>query len=94
LQLCTKTAFHVNYLFGGAALLTISFIMLRSNIFSKATAYVGIITNIMGFTLYVPKIGILLSIISVVGLFIWYIMIARRLFQLGRLERKTLPQQS
>jgi hypothetical protein len=84
LAIYTGTAFHVNYLIGGTAFLIMSFVMLRSDIFSKATAYVGIISNVMGFALYVPKIGILLSIISVVGLFIWYIMIARRLFQLGQ----------
>ena len=83
LTIYTGTAFHVNFLIGGAALLIISFVMLRSNIFSKATAYVGIISNIMGFTLYVPKIGVWLSIVSVVGLFIWYIMIARKLFHLS-----------
>ncbi len=77
------TAFHVNYVFGAVALLTISVVMLRSTIFSKVTAYMGILANVIAFGLYVPTIGIVLSIISVVFLEIWYILIARRLFQLG-----------
>jgi len=57
--------------------------MLRSEIFGKRTAYVGIVTNIVVFGLYVPKVGIYISLLSVVGYLIWYILIARRLFQLG-----------
>ena len=34
--------------------------------------------------LYVPGIGILLSVLSVVPLAIWNALIARRLFRLGR----------
>ncbi len=77
------TAFHVHYVLGSVALLIISVVMLRSNIFSKVTAYVGILANVLVFGLYVPTIGIFLSIISVVFLAIWFILIARRLFQLG-----------
>jgi hypothetical protein len=78
------TAFHVNYILGAVALLMISVVMLRSTIFSKVTAYTGILANVIAFGLYVPTIGILLSIVSVVFLEIWYILIARRLFHLGR----------
>jgi hypothetical protein len=82
------TAFHMNYVLGSLALLIISVVMLRSNIFSKVTAYVGILANVLVFGLYVPTIGISLSIISVVFLEIWWILIARRLFQLGSASRK------
>ena len=79
------TAFHLHYIFGAIALLIVSFVMLRSNVFSKATAYVGIIANVLAFGFYVPKIGTILSIISVMPFYaIWYILIARRLFQLGQ----------
>jgi hypothetical protein len=76
-------AFHVHYIFGSASLLITSFLMLRSDIFSKATAYVGIVSNIVVFGLYVPEIGVYISTLSVVGYLIWYVLIARRLFQLG-----------
>jgi hypothetical protein len=76
-------AYHAHYILGSASLLLSSFLMLRSDTFSKATAYVGIVTNIVVFGLYVPVVGIYISLLSVVGYAIWYILIARRLFQLG-----------
>jgi hypothetical protein len=76
-------AFHVHYIFGSVSLLISSFLMLRSDTFSKATAYVGIASNIVVFGLYVPEIGVYISTLSVVGYLIWYVLIARRLFQLG-----------
>lgn len=36
------------------------------------------------FGLYIPTIGIFISIFSVLLLFIWDIMVARRLFELAR----------
>jgi hypothetical protein len=76
-------AYHVHYILGSLSLLISSFLMLRSNLFSKATAYVGIVTNIVVFGLYVPEVGAYISLLSVLGILIWYILIARRLFQLG-----------
>lgn len=43
----------------------------------------GIVTNIVVFGLYVPEIGVWISMLSVVGYLIWYVQIARRLFRLG-----------
>jgi hypothetical protein len=34
--------------------------------------------------LYVPKVGVYISVFSVVFLWVWYILVARRLFQLGQ----------
>ena len=76
-------AYHVHYVLGSASLLISSFLMLRSELLSKATAYVGIASNIVVFGLYVPEIGAYLSMLSVVGYVIWYILIARRLIPLG-----------
>ncbi len=76
-------AYHAHYILGSASLLISSFLMLRSNTFSKATAYVGIVTNIVVFGFYVPEIGVWISMLSVAGYLIWYILIARKLFQLG-----------
>ena len=86
------TAFHVNYVLASVVLIVIAVVMLRSNIFSKATAYAGILAGVIGFGLYVPTIGIFISIFSVVFLFIWYILIARRLFQLG--QGKPFPMEA
>jgi hypothetical protein len=76
-------AYHVHYILGSASLLISSFLMLRSEPFSKATAYVGVVTNVVVFGLYVPEVGTYISLLSVVGYVIWYILIARRLFQFG-----------
>jgi hypothetical protein len=76
-------AYHVHYILGSASLLISSFLMLRSDTFGRATAYVGVVTNIVVFGLYVPEVGAYISILSVVGYVIWYILIARRLYQLG-----------
>lgn len=78
------TAFHVSYVLGSLSGLVISFVMLRSNVFSKATAYVRIASSIFDFGLYIPTVGIFISIFSVLFLFIWNIMVARRLLQLAK----------
>jgi hypothetical protein len=76
-------AYHAHYVLGSASLLVSSFLMLRSDTFSKATAYVGIVTNIVVFGLYVPEVGVYVSMLSVLGYLIWYILIARKLIRLG-----------
>ena len=84
LTIYNGTAFDLSYVLGGVVILIISAVMLRSNIFGKATAYVG---TLMGILMLVPPtvgtMGILLSLISLVPTFIWLILIARRLFKLS-----------
>lgn len=80
------TAFQVSYILGSLTGLIISFVMLKSEIFSKTTAYVRIASSVCDFGLYVPVIGMYISIFSVLFLFIWNILIARRLFQLGQVS--------
>jgi len=88
------TAQNVHYVLGALALLIISFIMLRSDVFSKTTAYLGILANVLAFGLYVPNIGIYLSILSVFPfLTVWMLLCARTFFQLGRRHSKAQPQQ-
>jgi hypothetical protein len=77
------TAYHVHYILGSIALIIVSFVMLRSTVFSKKTAYIGIVANIIAFGLYVPEIGIYISAFSVVLYWIWYLLIARRFLKLG-----------
>jgi hypothetical protein len=79
------TAFHLSINLFSIYFLIVPLIMLRSHIFGRVTAYVGILAAILNWALYVPEIGIFLSILSVFPfLLIWNILIARRLFQLGR----------
>lgn len=77
-------AFHTSYLLGSLGGLLISLVMLKTSIFSKATAYVRIASSICDLGLYLPVIGIYISIFSVLFLFVWNIMIARTLFRLGK----------
>src|SRR5574341_760444 len=77
--------FDLSYILGGLVILIFSIVMLQSNIFDKAIAYVGIVMGIL--MLMPPTVGtivLLLSLISLVPTLIWLIPIARRLFQLGR----------
>lgn len=78
------TSFHVSYLLGSVTGLIISLVMLRTNIFGKTTAYLRIASSVFDFGLYVPGIGMYISIFSVLFLLVWNLLIARRLFLLAR----------
>jgi hypothetical protein len=78
------TAFQVSYMLGSITGLIIAAVMLRSPIFSKTTAYLRIASSILDFGLFVPTVGLFISLFSVVSLLIFNILIARKLFQLGQ----------
>jgi len=88
------TAFQESYVIVSVALLIISTVMLRSLIFSKSTAYAGILANASALGAvaleHTPVIGSYLSFIaflylaSIVPLTIWYVLIAHKLLQLGK----------
>lgn len=77
------TSYMVSYLLGSITGLILSIVMLRSQIFSRATAYIRIASSILDFGLFLPVVGLYVSAFSAVLLFVWNIMIARRMFQLG-----------
>jgi hypothetical protein len=79
-------AFHVSYVLGSLTGLLVSLVMLREGTFSKATAWVRIGSSIFDFGLYLPVVGMYISIFSVFFLLAWDILVARRLFQLARTE--------
>jgi hypothetical protein len=78
------SASNVYYVLNAIALLLISTVMLRSNIFSKVTAYWGILAGVL---MLVPStagtIGIAFAFASLVPWAIFSVLIARRLFRLG-----------
>lgn len=80
------TAFHVSYVLGSISGLILSFVMLKSGVFSKGTAYTRIASSVFDFGLFIPGIGTLLSMFAVLLLLVWDILVAVRLFQLGRPE--------
>jgi hypothetical protein len=88
LALFNGTAWFMNTLLGGISLLISSLLMLRSKTFSKATAYVGVLTNAAVCFFFIPGItGTILLFLSLPGYLIWYFQLGRRFLQLGR--RKT-----
>ena len=87
------TAFEFSYVVVSAALLIVAVVMLRSTIFSRTTAYAGILANALAVgsiavgsipLIFIPTISVFLSLFSIVPLLIWFALIGRRLFQLGR----------
>lgn len=78
------TAFYVSYALLAIAPLIISAVMLWSNIFGKVTAYVGIGANVLALGLFMPVIGVYISLISVVALLVWYVLVAIKLFMLAQ----------
>ncbi|GAB6274515.1 MAG: hypothetical protein STSR0004_13780 [Peptococcaceae bacterium] len=79
------TAFDIYYVLNTIVLFVFSVVMLRSDIFSKTTAYLGILAGVL---MVVPSsagtIGLYFSLASLVPWAIWLILVARRLFQLGQ----------
>jgi hypothetical protein len=78
------SAFQVSYLLGSLAPIFMSVVMLQTKLFSKATAWLGIVANVIALGLYVPVIGTYISIFSVLFLWLWYLLMAQRFFQLSR----------
>lgn len=77
------TTFNIHYVLGTISLLITSLIMMRSKYYNKATAYVGIVTNVLVFTYYLPTIGVYLSVISVIGYLVWWLMLGKQWLQGG-----------
>ena len=93
LTIFTVTAFSFSYVMVSAALLIVAAVMLRNAVFSRATAYAGILANVLAVgsiavaltpLTFSPMMGGILSLISIVPLLIWFALIGRRLLQLGR----------
>jgi hypothetical protein len=94
---------YVSLLLIAVAGMITSVVMLRSDVFNRATAYVGILASafdlayciVFAFVPAVDSVLLAVCFIPAAGLLlmIWHILIGRRLYQLGRLEGKTLPKQ-
>jgi hypothetical protein len=86
------TAYDVYYVLGGIVGLTLAFVMLRSGVFSKLTAYTGLVMNTM---MLVPAtagaLGMFLAVASLIPTTLWLVLVARRLFVLGRTEAAWEP---
>ena len=78
------TGWFMNTFLGGFSLLISSLLMLRSGVFSKSTAYVGIITNAAVCLFFIPGIGMLFLFLSLPGYMIWYFQLTRRFLKLAQ----------
>jgi hypothetical protein len=75
------------------ACLVISLVMLRGKVFSKATAYAGILGNVLLMVVEiiltlmrtVPDWGMAIAVGAGLSMMTWYFLTGRRLLQLGRL---------
>jgi len=89
LFLNTSTGSFIGYTFIAIAGLIISFVMLRSGIFNRVTACLGIVGNLLELgppSQFVPRQSyqyfVILIALGGVLLIIWYFLVARRLHQL------------
>ena len=74
------TAFSVSYLLGALSILFLSYALLKTKVFNRLTAYLGLL---MGFLMLLPptagKAGIFLSLLSLLPSFIWMFLIGYQL---------------
>ncbi len=78
------TSFVFGYLLTSLAGVMVGVVMLRSHVFSRLAAYGAIAGNVLGLALFLPGIGIGLSVLSVVILWVWYLLVGLRLVRLAR----------
>lgn len=88
----TGTAFQLSYILGSVVGIIIPIVMLQSQVFGRGTAYLGLLANVIALGLYVPTIGLYISIFSVLFLDIFYSLVARRLFQMSHREGQLVLQ--
>lgn len=85
LAIYSGTAFDVYYILNAITLLIIAFVMLQSNIFSRATAYSGIISGLL---MLIPStagtIGMIFAFLSLIPWIVFSVLIALRFFKLGK----------
>jgi len=93
--------FNVGLFLVSVAGLIVSSVMLQSSAFSRSAAYVGMLAWTLSLVDYLRQIvtqsatiALLVILPNALMLVVWFVLIGRRLYQLGRLERKPLPQQS
>jgi len=87
------TAFQASYLLGSFAGVFVSLAMLASPSFSRVGAWSGIVGNLLGFGLYVPKVGLVISALSGLVLILWFVFVGRDLLRLAR-AREPIGAQS
>jgi len=78
------TAFHSSYVIGSIAMLLFALAMFGEKAFGRVMAWIGIVSSLLGFALYIPRVGIPLAILSALGVQVWNMLIARALWGMSR----------
>ncbi len=83
--------FNMGLFLESIAGLIVSSVMLQSNSFSKSTAYMGILAHALSLADYLRQaltqseiVALLVILPGALSLVIWYVLVGRRLYQLGR----------
>jgi hypothetical protein len=79
------TAFNFGYITQAAGILLIAAVMVRSTVFSKTTAWMGVAMGVLSLVPpTVPVAGMFFAFGSLIPLIAWNILVARRLFGLAK----------
>lgn len=85
------SSFATGYVLGGLAFLIVAAMMLRSDVYSRATGYVGVVFALLSL---VPasagRLGLVMSLLSLVPMWIWLGLVARQLWALGGAEAEPI----
>ena len=80
------SSFVVGYVLASVAGILVGIAMLRTTVFPRMAAWAAIVANVLGFGLFLPGIGVLISILSVFILIAWYAIVGWRLVGLAGSE--------
>lgn len=76
------TAFWVSYILGSITSFLVGAAILRAGIFNKGSAYLRILSGIFDFGIFIPGIGLYISIFSVLFLMAFHILVGQKLLRL------------
>jgi hypothetical protein len=77
-------AWHISMFLSAVASLIYSLLMLRSQFFGRALAYIGIVTFSIGALFWVPVVGLMFLFLSMLGSVLWSILLGRDLLRLSK----------
>ena len=79
------TAFDIYYILNGIALILIAYVMLKSDVFTKFTAVIGLVSGVL---MMIPStagmIGLVFSLLSLIPWYVFSILAARQFFRFSR----------
>jgi hypothetical protein len=85
------SSFVMGYLLAAVAGVLVGIGMLRSHAFARIAAWAVIVANVLGFGLFLPGIGIAVSIFSVLILIAWYLVVGWQLLRLPVAREGAFP---